>query len=92
MSGFSKNEDRDENIGEIVLECLVASRIDSIEELNLAMNDSWFKNPFSRKERPGNTALLAELLSKQAGLMQINLGGNEIIDKFYGNAFSSAAT
>ena len=88
MNRFSRDRDRDENIGELVLECLQASRIDSIEDLNLGANPSWFKHPTTGEERPGNTALLAELLSKQAGLMQIDLGG----DEYDGNAFSSAAT
>lgn len=84
------DNDRDENIGELVLECLYASRIDSIEDLNLGANPSWFKHPGTGEERPGNTALLAELLLKQAGIMQINLGCIEYYN--YGNAFSSAAT
>ena len=83
MCSFSDDEDRGENIGELVLECLLGSRIDSIEDLNLSSNESWFKHPVTKEERSGNIALLAELLSKQAGLMQIYLGFN---------AFSSTAT
>ena len=45
MSGFSEGKDVNENIGELVLESLLSSRIDSIKDLNLAANSSWFKQP-----------------------------------------------
>ena len=35
MHGFSDNEDKEENNGELILESLLASRIDSIKELDL---------------------------------------------------------
>ena len=70
------NSDIDENIGELVLESLLASRIDSIEELNFSGNKSWFWNPQTNEERTGNIDLLAEIISKQAGLKQIDLGRN----------------
>ena len=63
MNEFSGNEDVSENIGELVLEILLSSSIDSIADLNLSKNKSWFK-----EDREGNVDLLAELISKQAGL------------------------
>ena len=42
MDAFSRKEDKVENIGELVLESLVSSRIDSIKYLNLCDNGSWF--------------------------------------------------
>ena len=41
---FSYDRDRVENIGELVLETLLNSNIDSITDLNLRQNPSWFKN------------------------------------------------
>ena len=58
-------------MGEIVLESVLTSQIDSINDLNLGINKSWF-----REDRSGNTDLLAELISKQAGLQHIKLGYN----------------
>ena len=37
MESFSGNAYRQENIGELILESLLASRIDSIKKLNLAI-------------------------------------------------------
>ena len=45
MLRFSHNKDRDENIGEIVLETLLNSNIESITDLNLGGNYSWFWDP-----------------------------------------------
>ena len=76
MFGFSRERDDNENIGELVLESLLSSRIDSVKDLNLGFNPSWFKHP-------ENANLLAELISKQAGLQHIRLNTN---------SFSSDAT
>ena len=65
-------------MGELILEALLSSNIESITELNLSSNDSWFM-----KGRQGNIDLLTELITKEAGLQHLNLGGNR---------FSSNAT
>ena len=75
MNFFSCNNDRVENIGELVFELLLNSNIDSITDLRLTGNESWFKNPNSLEERSGNVDLLLELINKQAGLQEIHLGG-----------------
>ena len=62
MSSFSKKEDREENIGELVFETLLNSNIESITDLNLRENRSWFWNPVTREERSSNVDLLAELI------------------------------
>lgn len=49
MWGFS-NEKVNENIGEIVLETLLSSNIDSITDLNLSSNYSWFKILGNKKQ------------------------------------------
>ena len=82
MNLFSGRCDIDENIGELVLESLLASRINSIAELNLGGNESWFRHPETSEERSGNIDLLAELIEKQAVLNKIDLGG----DKFKSNS------
>ena len=61
MNGFSGDRDKNENIGEVVLEALLTSSINSITTLDLAGNSSWF-------EHPGNIDLLTEVILKQAGL------------------------
>ena len=68
MQGFSYDNYRVENMGELVLETLLSSNIDSITNLNLSKNSSWFKNPDTGEERSSNADLLAELVSKYAGL------------------------
>ena len=73
MYSFSRDSDRDENIGELVLETLLTSNIDSITKLNLSTNYSWFRHPVTKEERLGNVDLLAELISKQVGLEDIYL-------------------
>ena len=76
MNSFSfLNYQLVENIGELILEPLLSSNIDSITELSLARNFSWFKHPDSEQERAG-LDLLAELISKQAGLQYIDLSEN----------------
>ena len=59
MTLFSGHEDRVENICEYVLESLLSSNIDSITNLNLEENDSWFKRPDTEEEKSGNIDLLA---------------------------------
>ena len=76
MESFSEDNDVNENIGELILEALLTSRIDSIVDLNLRANSSWFKHP-------GNVDLLAKVIFKQSGIKHINLSKNE---------FSSDAT
>ena len=43
MSEFSSGSDKIENIGELVLEILMSSSIDSITDLDLGGNSSWFR-------------------------------------------------
>ena len=76
MESFSLNRDYNENIGELILEALLTSNIDSIINLNLRNNNSWFKHP-------SNVDLLAEVITKQSGIKHINLACNN---------FSSDAT
>ena len=83
MEYFSRDKDRDENIGELVLETLLTSNIDSITKLNLDKNRSWFCHPDTEEEILGNADLLAELISKQVGLEDISIAEN---------VFSSNAT
>lgn len=42
FSGFSEESDRNQNIGSFILEAILNSRIQSIKELNLESNSSWF--------------------------------------------------
>ena len=71
MKRFSEADDSDENIGELILKAFLSSNIDSITHLDLSSNRSWFWN-----ERQGNLDLLAELITKEAGLQYLNLGYN----------------
>ena len=73
---FSYDQDKVQNIGELVLETLLSYSVDSIIDLNLGSNYSWFKHP-------GNVDLLTELISRQTRLQIINLSWNN---------FSSNAT
>ena len=68
MQGFSYDNYRVENMGELVLETLLSSNIDSITNLNLDGNFSWFKHRATNEERSSNVDLLAELISRHAGL------------------------
>ena len=63
-------------MGELVLEALLSSNIDTITDLNLGYNKSWFEHPDTKEERQGNVDLLLELITKQAGLQHINLCHN----------------
>ena len=51
MEIFSADKDRVENIGELVLEALLSSNIDTITDLNIGVNESWFKHPDTKEER-----------------------------------------
>ena len=73
---FSWGNDIEENIGELVLEALLSSDIDSINDLVLDCNDSWFNNPITKEERYNNVELLSELIFKQASLEEIVLEFN----------------
>ena len=83
MGTFSDKHDRDQNFAEIILETLLSSNIDSITNIRLFNNESWFKNPVTKEDRFSNVELLGELFSKQTGLEHINLGQCE----FSNNAF-----
>ena len=72
MSYFSDDKDELNNIGELVLEILMSSNIDSITDLDFSQNPSWFKG----EARSGNVDLLVELITKQTGLQKINLESN----------------
>ena len=60
-------------MGELVLEALLSSTIDTITDLNLGGNWSWFQHPDTNNERFGNVDLLLDLITKQAVLHHINL-------------------
>ena len=49
MAAFSDDCNDSENIGEIVLETLLSSNIESISDLNLRENESWFKHPKTKE-------------------------------------------
>ena len=51
MNSFSGQKDYEENMGEQVLEALLSSNIDTITDLNLGNNTSWFKHPDTKEER-----------------------------------------
>ena len=78
MNDFSKDKDRsDLNIGELVIEPLLSSNIESITDLNISDNKLWwFKGKRMSEERSSNVDLLAELISKQTVLQHLNLGYN----------------
>ena len=71
MEYFSHDSDRENNMGEIILESILSSNIDSINDLNLGFNNSWFS-----EDRSGNIDLLALLMTKQTYFKHINLAGN----------------
>ena len=76
MFEFSHWSNGSDDSGEVVLEALLTSSIESIIDLDLSGNSPWFQNP-------GNVDLLAEVISKQAGIHHIKLCDNK---------FSSDAT
>ena len=68
LNGLSEDRDVNENIGELVLESLLSSDINSITELRLGSNKSWFRHPVTKERKSGNIVLLEGLLQKLAGL------------------------
>ena len=64
MAYFSEDYDREQNIGELILEPLQSANIDSINDLNLQSNSSWFWYPDMEEERSGNVDLLVEIILK----------------------------
>ena len=78
MKGFSADKDKEENIGELVFETLLSSNVDTIIDLDLSGNSSWFKHPDTGEEISSNVGLLAELIYKLAEIQHLNLGGTEI--------------
>ena len=88
MYGFSDDKDRDASIGEHVLEALLSSSMNSITDLYLYANQSWFKHPDLREENNGNVELLAQLLIKHASIQNLNLGYN----RFYSKASKTILT
>ena len=71
MSEFSRDKDGLNNIGQLVLEIILSSSIDSITDLNLSHNVSWFAQ--NQTYGLGNVDLLIELITKQTGLQKIYL-------------------
>ena len=51
MSYFCNDINVKENMGELVLEALLSSNIDTITDLNLRSNKFWFKHPDTHEER-----------------------------------------
>lgn len=76
MRSFSYNKDIEQNIGELVLDALLSSNIDSITDLDFKNNNSWFTHPETEAQIRGNADLLAELIFKQPGLKQLDLSNN----------------
>ena len=76
MNSFCENNDRVKNTGEFVLEALLNSNIESINDLDFYENPSWFRHPGTKEEIFSNVELLAELIYKQASLQHLNLGLN----------------
>ena len=76
MNSFSLSNDEVQNIGELVLETLLSYSVDSIIDLNLGFNSSWFSHPVTKEERSGNIDLLTELISRQTRLQILNLSKN----------------
>lgn len=59
LSNFSTDDIFEESLGELVLQCLLSSSIDSIIDLDLGGNASWFED-----ERESNVELLADVCIK----------------------------
>ena len=80
MEEFSRyNESDGKNVGETILESLLSSNIDSITDINLGCNRTWFNKSGSHGtllEICSNVNLVSELISKQAGIHHINLRYN----------------
>ena len=50
MDRFSDSYEQQENVGEIVQEALLSSNINTITDLNLSSNGTWFQHPDTEKE------------------------------------------
>ena len=71
MDLFSRDKDNSGSIAELVLDSLLSNTINSIIDLNLSFNESWFCHPNS-----SNVDLLTELITKQVCLQYLNLSQN----------------
>ena len=78
MKNYSSNVDKDQNIGELIFETLLNYRVDTIVELNLSINQSWFMHPGTHEERTGNIDHFTEFISRQTHLQIIDLSWNEL--------------
>jgi len=58
MYRFSDDRDRETNFGELVMETLLNSNIETIIDLNLGYNSSWFYHPDTKEEVGDNLELL----------------------------------
>ena len=83
MNAISQSNDKDVNMGELILEALLNSNIQSITDLNFSYNRSWFKRYDTQEDRAGIVELLAEIIYRQSSLQHLNL---------FLNYFSSNAT
>lgn len=81
LYGFSGRDDIEENIGELVLETLLSSNIDSITELDLGNNKSWFWLDGNDEPRFSNVDYLNELVTKQVGIQTLGLRYNYFSQK-----------
>ena len=64
----------------LILEPLLNSNVDSIADLNITNNLYWFNESY-QGDVHNNVVLLSELITKQAGLLKINLEGNLFCSK-----------
>ena len=51
MGSFSIDGDKEENVCEHIFEALLSSDIDSITDLNLSINESWYMHPETKEDR-----------------------------------------
>ena len=66
-------------MGEIVLESLLSSNIDTITNLDFDGNSSWLVNRQTKELRTSNFELLLDLINKQTALQTLYLRGNDFI-------------
>ena len=66
ITSFGPMIEINENNGELILEILLNSNIESITNLNLGSNSSWFMHisVLTREEKTKNVDLLTELIVK----------------------------
>ena len=74
MYRLSYNREKDQNIGELVFEILLNSRVESITDLNFGNNTSWFMG----EEKSGNIDLMTEFISRQTNLQTFYFNRNEL--------------